>query len=199
MLDTDDPFNSRKKKPLIPTSPTSLDDLPISGNRAAQRLVQMEDEAEVGKENTREMKEADTEDSAPTPPPRISAAAPIKKAREPRVPLRARLKAGGAATASSPAMSEDDGPPPSTAPSHRNDEGEEDLPPIPRSSAATLAAMLDTDDPFNAKKKPMMSLDDLPIAGNKAAQALSAYPDEDQPIRRSSVRSAAPLPRRRSP
>ena len=71
--------------------------------------------------------------------------------------------------------------------------------PLPRSSAATLAAMLDTDDPFNTKKKPMMSLDDLPIGGNKAAQAMSAYPDDPSGMGEEEAFGTRPPPPRRPP
>ena len=75
MLDTDDPFNTRKKKPLLPTSPSSLDDLPLTGNRTAQRLTRYPDNSdpEAGKENTHdahaESKEADDPPSRITAPP----------------------------------------------------------------------------------------------------------------------------------
>ena len=192
LLDTDDPFNARKKKPLIPSSPTSFDDLPLSGSRAAQRLSRLTDDAdaEAGKENdAREMKESD--DSAPPPlPSRITAPPPIKKPREPRVPLRARVKAS---TPSPPQSDDLTVQPPlssSTSTAYSHATTDDDQPPLnPRSSATTLAAMLDTDDPFNTKKKggaaaaSTTSLDDLPIAGSKSAQAMSAYPEDEAPLR----------------
>ena len=51
--------------------------------------------------------------------------------------------------------------------------GSFDNPPLPRSSAASLAAMLDTDDPFNSKKKSSgLALDDQPIGGSKQAHSM---------------------------
>ena len=231
MLDTDDPFNTKKKGGSTgfgASMAASLEDMPIAGSKAAQAMSANPEEGEeaplkgVGRPARPFLEEEGGEGEAPPPPARAApparrppvrktvaveereegggedeesaeVVAPVKK----RPPLRTRPKPSAAAE---PPLAEDGG-----AAAARGEAAEAapsafDDAPIPRSSAASLAAMLDTDDPFNTKKKPLMSssLEDMPIGGSKTAQAMSAYPDDD-PAHPSSDDAFSPAPPPRRP
>ena len=205
MLDTDDPFNTKKK-----SSAVSMDELPIGGSRAAQAMapsyyehsdassVQAETDSrpptrtataaksrEATRESSNRQRGAAADESGSQLQPSSGDGTAVR-----RPPLRARLAGGGRQVGSKPAgerdeekddsgqkvatadggLATDEAPirsaqprPPSSA-SSASSLLEADEAPLPRSSAATLLAMLDTDDPFNSKKKPASSAlsDDAP-------------------------------------
>ena len=193
MLDTDDPFNSKKKSSSLAMS----EDEPITGDRAAQRGPTS---FKVAEDETKEDSEQTTESAFSQPI--------IPAKRKPPPALRSRMKqqlqqqAGDTAEAAAVPALIDDGTQSAAVeeplfskhtvatsntaevPSQGEAAGASaadaatavqfDDAPLPRSSAAALAAMLDTDDPFNSRKKSSaVTLDDQPIGGSRTAQQMS--------------------------
>ena len=217
MLDTDDPFNTKKK-----SSTVSLDDLPIGGSRSAQSVApayyQPTDGDNYGSEREAVKRSLETAvDSGSISSARPASHRPSASAAPPPRPpvaLRERMAQRGSTKqrgdrdeekdSSGQTVAAADTPIRPTADSSGADDA-----PLPRSSAATLLALLDTDDPFNSKKKQssFSMSDDAPLTGDRAAQSMQVRPgngadetkEDSEQAAEEAVSPAAAPPKRRPP
>ena len=180
-LDTSDPFNLTKKKS---SSVAMSDDAPLTGARSESIHLKSE-VADESKEDSEQTVSQPIQPARrrplPSLPSRVKQLQQRQQTDEPAADsVRSDVDGTEVADAESQPLSKRAAAPSnatmltSAAASHFDDA------PLPRSSAATLAAMLDTDDPFNSKKKSTgMALDDQPIGGSRGAQQVpSAWTDD---------------------